>query len=155
MSKNSKAEKRRYQQNLKKDSELCSRSSTKKIIQTKDTSNSWTAEEDKILSNLINIQKIKSFTEISKDLYGHSATQCRIRWNKIKRGLKKGQWSVYEDKLLRQWVKENGPKKWEQCGRFIHGRSGKQCREHWNNCLNPELVKGDWTTEEDFLIMYF
>ena len=22
-------------------------------------------------------------------------------------------------------------------------------------CLNPELVKGEWTSEEDFLIMYF
>ena len=41
------------------------------------------------------------------------------------------------------------------CGNFVKGRSGKQCREHWNNCLNPDLIKGDWTEEEDFLIMFF
>ena len=69
--------------------------------------------------------------------------------------LKKGQWSSQEDRLLKQWVKINGPKNWEACGRFIHGRKGKQCREHWNNCLNPELKKGDWEPEEDFLIMFF
>ena len=69
--------------------------------------------------------------------------------------LKKGQWSYQEDRLLKQWVKLNGPKNWEACGRFIQGRKGKQCREHWSNCLNPELKKGDWTPEEDFLIMFF
>jgi hypothetical protein len=52
-------------------------------------------------------------------------------------------------------VKTNGPKNWEACGRFIQGRKGKQCREHWNNCLNPELKKGNWGPEEDFLIMFF
>ena len=69
--------------------------------------------------------------------------------------VKKGQWSSQEDKLLEQWVKTNGPKNWEACGRFIQGRKGKQCREHWNNCLNPELKKGNWGPEEDFLIMFF
>jgi hypothetical protein len=69
--------------------------------------------------------------------------------------IKKGQWSLEEDKLLEQWVKQYGPKDWVGCGNFIQGRSGKQCREHWNNCLNPDLIKGDWTEEEDFLIMFF
>ena len=69
--------------------------------------------------------------------------------------IKKGQWSLEEDKLLIEWVKINGTKNWEACGRFIQGRRGKQCREHWKNCLNPGLVKGEWTEEEDFLIMFF
>ena len=69
--------------------------------------------------------------------------------------IKKGQWSLEEDKLLEQWVKQYGPKDWVACGNFVKGRSSKQCREHWNNCLNPDLIKGDWTEEEDFLIMFF
>ena len=69
--------------------------------------------------------------------------------------IKKGQWSSEEDKLLLEWVKKNGTKDWEACGRFVQGRKGKQCREHWNNCLSPGLVKGEWTEEEDFLIMFF
>ena len=69
--------------------------------------------------------------------------------------IKKGQWSLQEDKLIIEWVKKNGTKNWEACGRFVQGRKGKQCREHWNNCLSPSLVKGEWTEEEDFLIMFF
>ena len=86
---------------------------------------------------------------------GSKSQKSNIRYSRTRQGFKKGQWSIQEDKLLEQWIKENGPRKWNQCGRFIQGRSGKQCREHWNNCLNPELVKGEWTSEEDFLIMYF
>ena len=99
------------------------------------------------------------FIELSQPLNNE---QSKIEQKKTKKSkkskkisVKKGQWSSQEDKLLEQWVKTNGPKNWEACGRFIQGRKGKQCREHWNNCLNPELKKGNWGPEEDFLIMFF
>ena len=69
--------------------------------------------------------------------------------------LKKGPWSEQEDQLLIKWVKMNGPCNWTKCSDFIKGRSGKQCREHWNNSLDPQLTKGQWTAEEDLLIMVF
>jgi len=69
--------------------------------------------------------------------------------------LKKGPWSEQEDQLLKKWVKANGPCNWTKCSDFIKGRSGKQCREHWNNSLDPQLTKGQWTSEEDLLIMVF
>ena len=69
--------------------------------------------------------------------------------------LKKGPWSEQEDQLLIKWVKMNGPCNWTKCSDFINGRSGKQCREHWNNSLDPQLTKGQWTAEEDLLIMVF
>ena len=136
---------------------------SKKLNQSKEKSSSinmnikkWSLEEDKILSNLIINHKYKNWKIISSKLPGHTAMQCQNRWNKnLKPGLVKGPWSVQEDKLLTEWVNKNGPKKWNQCCEFIHGRSGKQCREHWNNCLNPELKKGNWGPEEDFLIMFF
>ena len=65
----------------------------------------------------------------------------------------KGPWSTKEDKLLNEWIKKNGAKDWHECSKFIGGRTGKQCREHWKNCLNPEVKKGEWTLEEDLLIM--
>ena len=116
----------------------------------------WTLEEDKILLNYIINNNYKNWKFISSKLPGHTATQCKNRWNKnLKAGLVKGPWTVQENKLLIDWVNKNGPRNWNQCCEFIHGRSGKQCREHWNNCLNPNLIKGEWTTEEDFLIMHF
>ena len=68
---------------------------------------------------------------------------------------RKGKWTEQEDKLLEQWVKTHGAKDWDDCSEFIPGRNSKQCREHWMNCLNPELLKGYWTPEEDVLIFYF
>ncbi len=99
------------------------------------------------------------FIELSHSLNNEQSKieQKKTKKSKISKkiSVKKGQWSSQEDKLLEQWVKTNGPKNWEACGRFIQGRKGKQCREHWNNCLNPELKKGNWGPEEDFLIMFF
>lgn len=122
----------------------------------KNNTKKWSLEEDRILSNLIINHKYKSWKLISAQLPGRTPIQCQFRWNKsLKPGLVKGPWSVQEDQLLTEWVNKNGPRKWNQCCEYIHGRSGKQCREHWNNCLNPGLVKGEWTAEEDFLIMHF
>lgn len=82
--------------------------------------------------------------------------QCLHRWNKIlKPGLVKGPWTIEEDRKLLEWVKINGPTKWTSCSDFISGRSGKQCRERWYNTLNPNVKKGGWTPEEDFLIFKF
>ena len=32
-------------------------------------------------------------------------------------------------------------------------RTGKQCRERYNNHLNPNIKKGDWCEEEDQMLM--
>ena len=57
--------------------------------------------------------------------------------------------------LLKKWVKENGPKNWWACARTIPGRNARQCNQHWNTRLKPNLVVGNWTSEEIFLIMVF
>ena len=31
-------------------------------------------------------------------------------------------------------------------------RSGKQCRERWQNHLRPNIKKGNWTKEEEHMI---
>lgn len=82
--------------------------------------------------------------------------ECSSRWDLISRTqLIKGPWTIEEDRKLLEWVKNNGPKKWPGCSDFITGRSGKQCRERWYNTLNPNVKKGGWTAEEDFLIFKF
>ena len=123
--------------------------------QTFNSKNTWSIEEEKKLSELVNIFK-NNWSLISEQIRQHSPAQCRNHWNKIlKNGNIKGPWSAQEDKLLMEWVKKNGAKNWTKCSEFVYGRSGKQCREHWNNSLNPVLKKGNWTSEEDFLIMFF
>ena len=66
-----------------------------------------------------------------------------------------GTWTEVEDNLLIEWVEKNGERDWNKCAKFIKTRTGKQCREHWNNKLNKKIKKGDWTPEEDLLIFQF
>ena len=112
----------------------------------------FTQEEDKKLSVVVNLYK-NNLDFISEEMKLNTSTQYCNNYNKLSNI--KGPWSEQEDKLLMEWIQKNGPRNWTKCSEFISGRSGKQCREHWNNSLNPNLVKGNWTSEEDFLIMFF
>ena len=116
----------------------------------------WSEKEDEQLTKLVKIYNYKNWKSISQHIPGRTAIQCLHRWTKILQpGLVKGPWTAQEDAKLFDWVKRQGPTKWTLCSEIIPGRSGKQCREHWNNSLNPEVKKGYWTSEEDFLIMFF
>ena len=102
-----------------------------------------------------NISQKKQY---SNKIIPKKAAKSKININKKIENKKniRGPFTVKEDSLLIKWVEQNGPKNWKQFGlQFAPGRNDKQIREHWNNCLKPELVKGQWTAEEDFLIMYF
>ena len=96
-------------------------------------------------------KKTKIFLN-NKRLVSNSSTKDSYNKNQI---LNKGPWSDKEDQLLKNWVDKHGPYNWTKCSEYIKGRSGKQCREHWNNSLDPNLLKGQWTSEEDLLIMIF
>ena len=114
----------------------------KKKYSIKSNNNSWTIQEDKLLLKLVcgNEKKI-NWDLISKKFPGRTKSQCKYRYKKnIKYGVVKGQWSKEENELLTEWVNKNGPKNWRFCCNVIPGRTSKQCREHWNNYLNPEII---------------
>ncbi len=115
----------------------------------------WTKEEDEILKELVLVYGGKSWKKVAEHIRGRTEIQCLHRWTKILQpGLVKGPWTIQEDRKLISWIKEFGPKKWSQCSEFIKGRSDKQCRERWFNCLNPQVKKGNWSSEEDYKIFY-
>lgn len=132
-------------------------SKEKKKSSIKSNNNSWTIQEDKLLLQLVSESEKKiNWDMISQKFPGRTKSQCKYRYKKnIKFGVIKGQWSNEENQLLTEWVNKNGPKNWKKCCNVIPGRTGKQCREHWNNYLNPEIIKSNWTTEEDLIIMNF
>jgi len=67
-----------------------------------------------------------------------------------KKHIKKTQWSKSEDMKLRELIDTYGTVgKWTEISREMETRSGKQCRERYNNHLNPNIRKGQWTAEED------
>ena len=56
-------------------------------------------------------------------------------------------WTSDEDSKLFELVGKYGPKKWSFIAAHIPGRVGKQCRERWQNHLNPQVARRTKTTE--------
>ncbi|KAF1002099.1 hypothetical protein AG4045_026481 [Apium graveolens] len=51
----------------------------------------------------------------------------------------KGQWTADEDRKLLSLMRRYGDKKWAQISDEMYCRSGKQCRERWQNHLRPDI----------------
>ncbi|MBA0571904.1 hypothetical protein Golob_002273 [Gossypium lobatum] len=67
---------------------------------------------------------------------------------------KKGLWTMEEDKLLIDYVKVHGKGQWNKiANRTGLKRSGKSCRLRWMNYLSPNVKKGDFSEEEEDLII--
>nr|DAD42396.1 TPA_asm: hypothetical protein HUJ06_000626 [Nelumbo nucifera] len=58
-------------------------------------------------------------------------------------------WQPEEDRLLRTYVKQYGPKEWH----LISQCMGKSYLERWKNCLKPGIKKGSLTLEEQNLVI--
>ena len=58
-----------------------------------------------------------------------------------------------EDNILRDLVKRYGAKKWIEIAKAIPGRTGRQCRDRFQNYLSPSLTNGPWTKEDDLLLL--
>ncbi|KAI3409182.1 uncharacterized protein J3R85_019619 [Psidium guajava] len=68
--------------------------------------------------------------------------------------LKKGLWTVEEDKILRDYVTEHGRGKWNSIAKRTGlRRCGKSCRLRWMNYLSPNVKRDRFTKEEEDLII--
>nr|QCH41147.1 MYB transcription factor 35 [Dimocarpus longan] len=65
----------------------------------------------------------------------------------------KGQWTAEEDDILRKAVQRFKGKNWKKIAECFKDRTDVQCLHRWQKVLNPELVKGPWSKEEDEIII--
>ncbi|KAJ8553140.1 hypothetical protein K7X08_020533 [Anisodus acutangulus] len=71
-----------------------------------------------------------------------------------KEGLRKGPWSAKEDLLLTNYIKENGEGKWRNLPKNAGLlRCGKSCRLRWMNYLRPGIKRGNFSQDEEDLII--
>ncbi|XP_028808418.1 transcription factor MYB8-like [Neltuma alba] len=71
-----------------------------------------------------------------------------------KNGTKRGAWSKEEDERLRAYVERYGHSNWRQLPKQAGlSRCGKSCRLRWLNYLRPHVKRGNYTREEDEIII--
>eukprot|EP00924_Labyrinthula_sp_SR-Ha-C_P001692 snap_masked-scaffold_18-processed-gene-6.56-mRNA-1 protein AED:0.15 eAED:0.15 QI:62/0.5/0.33/1/0.5/0.33/3/0/441 len=62
-------------------------------------------------------------------------------------------WTEEEDELLRAAVQEYGERQWKKIAERIPGRNHTQALQRWSKVLAPGLKKGQWSAEEDKLLL--
>ncbi|KAK4602271.1 hypothetical protein RGQ29_011352 [Quercus rubra] len=71
-----------------------------------------------------------------------------------KNGLKKGAWTPEEDDKLRSFIHRYGHSNWCKLPKLAGlSRCGKSCRLRWVNYLQPGVKRGNFTKEEEDLIL--
>ncbi|KAM9859074.1 v-myb avian myeloblastosis viral oncogene homolog-like 2b [Aulostomus maculatus] len=64
-------------------------------------------------------------------------------------GRGKVKWTQEEDDKLKALVLKLGPNDWKSVANCLPSHTEHQCQHRWFKVLDPELVKGPWTKEED------
>ncbi|KAG1780285.1 hypothetical protein EV702DRAFT_771758 [Suillus placidus] len=110
----------------------------------------WTPHSDERLLKAVAIFGHDNWSvvacQVSEDA---TPSQCQNRYQRtLDPALKHKAWSNEEDSRLRLAVQAYGTS-WVNVASAISGRHNDQCRDRWNDILNPVVTKGRWTEEED------
>lgn len=66
-----------------------------------------------------------------------------------KKQVNRGRWVKEEDEKLKELVSMYGDTNWSFIASQFADRSDVQCQQRWDKVVNPQLIKGPWTREED------
>ncbi|KAF3950313.1 hypothetical protein CMV_023916 [Castanea mollissima] len=70
------------------------------------------------------------------------------------KGVIRGAWSAWEDNILKSYIKIHGEGKWTDLPqRAGLRRCGKSCRLRWLNYLRPDIKRGNFSEDEEDLII--
>lgn len=68
--------------------------------------------------------------------------------------VKKGPWTPEEDKKLVDYIQLHGHRSWRELPKNAGlNRCGKSCRLRWTNYLRPDIKRGNFSEEEERLIV--
>lgn len=76
----------------------------------------------------------------------------KISFNGNKKSIRTHFTKNEDDKII-ELVKKFGTKKWTIVAAFMKGRTAKQCRDRYSNYLIPGIFNGEWSREEDELLV--
>lgn len=79
-------------------------------------------------------------------------TRVRLRTNRCVKNVK---WHKKQDELLMKMMVNNERPNYSKMAENFPGKTGQQVAERWDKVLNPALVKGSWTRQEDETIIKY
>jgi len=133
------------------------RKPAKRIKKETDPASKWSSEEVELLKKLVEQYKDTAprWNEVAANFHDQNAIDCLTKWQTLTnppviKG--KGSWTAEEDNILREKRALYG-RKWAKIAAHLPGRQGKQCRERFVNHLDPELKKGEWTDDEEAILI--
>ncbi|EAR91055.3 Myb-like DNA-binding domain protein (macronuclear) [Tetrahymena thermophila SB210] len=105
----------------------------------------------------------ETWMEIAKMIPFKAFENCKLRWLYLKKNsVQCTPWTEEEDQKLKEIIQKKGTNsnKWNEIAKDLYNssasktfRKGKQCRERWNNHLDPDMKRGQWTDEEDLHLL--
>ncbi|CAD8182481.1 unnamed protein product [Paramecium octaurelia] len=130
----------------------------------------WTDQEWKILiwivisyctMNKMNLLKMNDWEMVETLIKFKNRLNCQYKWlcHVIARE-DRLQWTQEEEQMLKEEVENSKILKWHEIqfqifmksnGRYF--KKAKQCRERWNNYLDPQINRSNWKPEEDLCLM--
>ncbi|XP_032219317.2 myb-related protein B isoform X2 [Nematostella vectensis] len=97
---------------------------------------------------LLLLKAAESVAARDYNLQAESDSSDGQRSYRKKKKINKGRWTKEEDEKLKDLACELGPN-WKEVASHFPDRTDVQCQQRWHKVLNPELIKGPWTKEED------
>lgn len=63
--------------------------------------------------------------------------------------VKGGIWTNVEDEILKASISKYGLNQWSRVSSLLPNKTAKQCKQRWQEWLDPRIRKSEWTKEED------